>query len=481
MMRQSKTYVYFFFSTLIFLLVYLGCKSNSQTSDKQIFLGGEIVNPKNNKVVVYKVDEKTSDTLILNENNRFSYTIPNSKSGVFSFWHGGEFQLVLLEPNDSIMLRLNTYDFDESLVFSGTGSKKNNYLIKTYLFNEAERKKLMSYCKMEPEEFSSFIEDRRQKQLEEFKEFKSHEDISEFFETIMTANINYHAYADKEIYPFAYFGNNQLIHHKDLPEDFYNHRSAVDLNADHLGNFYFYNRFLFSHFDNLALHAYYKNSEDHNAFNRHALDYNLAKLTMIDSMISSKTIKNKLLKYKTRDFISFCSEEEKLNHMLNHFLDLSSSEKDKKDISDLVNALEALSIGNKLPDLEVVNLKNESRLLQNIIDKPTIIYFWTSNLKSQYRNSHYRVQSLRRQYKDIDFISININDSDDKYWEKIINQYDFSHDYEYKFKNSRTSLKKLAVNYVNKAIIVDKDSRIIHPNINIFNTDFEAFLSTMTE
>ena len=79
--------------------------------------------------------------------------------------------MILLEPNDSIMFRLNTYDFDESLVFTGNGARKNNYLLKTYLSNEKEAKQLVTYSKMEPEAFNSFVENRRQKQLKAFYEF----------------------------------------------------------------------------------------------------------------------------------------------------------------------------------------------------------------------------------------------------------------------------------------------------------------------
>ena len=53
--------------------------------------------------------------------------------------------MVLLEPNDSIMLRFNTYEFDESLVFTGIGAKKNNYFINEFLQNEVEETRVFKY------------------------------------------------------------------------------------------------------------------------------------------------------------------------------------------------------------------------------------------------------------------------------------------------------------------------------------------------
>ncbi len=108
-----------------------GCKTKSASDGDVAFLGGEIVNPKNKSVVLYNTDGKVVDSFKLDVNNRFKHKFKNLNPGLYSITHGGEYQLVLLEPNDSVMFRLNTYDFDESLVFTGKGAKKNNYLIKT--------------------------------------------------------------------------------------------------------------------------------------------------------------------------------------------------------------------------------------------------------------------------------------------------------------------------------------------------------------
>jgi hypothetical protein len=379
------------------------------------------------------------------------------------------------------MFRLNTYDFDESLVYTGNGAKKNNYLIKTYLSNEKEAKKLVKYAKMEPESFHDFVEERRHKQLEEFNSFLEYNDESEFFKSIIEANINYSTYADKEIYPFAYFGNNKLIHIKDLPENFYEHRVNIDYNATHLSHFYSYNRFLFSHVDNLAIQSYYKNNPYHSKFDRHAIDYNKSKLDIIDSIISDKTLKNNLLKYKARDYISHNHTESDAKELLDYYLVKSSNEEDKIYLKDLVSKLKLLRRGNPIPNLILVNYDNSEHTLNSIISKPTIIYFWSSNSKSQYRNSHYKVNELKSQFPKMDFISINVNNNDDKSWKNIIRNYNEDTTNEFKFKNSAEARKTLAVNYLNRAIIVDESGIILHPNANIFKSGFEETLEELIQ
>ena len=460
----------------------LGCNSSGDDSDFA-FIGGEIVNPKNKNVILYNTKGKVADTFVLDANNRFLHKITNLQPGLYSIRHGGEYQMVLLEPNDSIMFRLNTYDFDESLVFTGKGAKKNNYLIKTYIANEKEAKKLSRYAQKEPEDFNTFIETRRENRLNEFHSFLEHNKHVEtpFFKSVIEANINYNAYADKEIYPFAYFGNNKLTHIKDLPEDFYAYRNAVDYNANHLSNFFSYNRFLSAHFDNLALKSYYENNPFHSKFDRHSTEYNKSKLDLIDSLITDETIKNYLLKSKARDFISHNHSEAEAQEILNYYSAKSTNDDDKAYMKDLVNSLVQLRYGNPLPDLTVISYDNTEHSLPTVITKPTIIYFWTSNRKSQYRNSHYKVKELKVKFPEMDFISVNINDNDDEFWKNIIKQYPFPTSCEYKFKDSQKALKTLALNYLNKAIIVDKEGRILHPNVNIYSSEFESTLEALLQ
>ncbi len=467
--------------TITLLSTVFGCQFKGGNTSDYAYIGGEIINPKNNSVILYNTNGQILDSITLDANNRFIYKIDNLHPGLYSLTHGGEYQMLLLEPFDSIMFRLNTYDFDESLVFTGHGAKKNNYLLKTYLSNEKEAKQLVKYSKMEPEAFNDFVENRRQKQLKEFHQFLERNEESEFFKSIIEANINYNTYADKEIYPFAYFGNNKMIHIKDLPEDFFAHRKNIDYNATYLSRFFAYNRFLFSHIDNLAIDNYYKDNAYHSKFNRHAMGYNKSKLDLIDSIISDPIIKNNLLKYKAREYISYNHTEDEANELLNYYLEKSTNEEDKLYMTDLVSSLKLLRQGNPLPNISIVNYNDTEYFINSIITKPTIIYFWSSNSKSQYRNSHYMVDKLKVNFPQMDFISINVNDNNDKFWKKIIDNYNFPTINEFKFKNSKEARKTLAVNYLNKCIIVDKNGIILHPNANIFNSQFIETLEELLQ
>ena len=470
------------FITLLFAsLSIIGCKNSSGDTNDTAFFGGEIINPKGEQVILYNRKSKVSDTITLDKNNRFNHKINNIKSGVYSFRHGGEIQFVILEPNDSILIRLNTYEFDESLVFTGDGAQKNNYLIKTFRNNEKKVQKLVEYSQKEPEDFDKFITDRHQKELDAFNKFAENKSISDFASSVIKANIDYHNYADKEIYPFAYFGENKMVHIKDLPENFYAFRNKIDYNANHLSEIFAYNRCLFFHFDNLALTTYYNTNEFHSKFNRHELSYNKAKLNLTDSLVQDETIKNNILKYKTREFINHSNSQEEINEMMALYLSKTTSEDDIKYLNGLIASLNNLKPGKGLPDLKLINVNTKEYTIAEIVDKPTLIYFWSTNIKKHYKRSHYRVKELKSQFPGMAFISININDNSEKYWKETLNQYKFDLSNEYRFKNPKEALETLAVNYLYKVIIVNKKGQIIHPNVNIFSDDFENTLKELLQ
>jgi hypothetical protein len=122
----------FSFLPMLLLVVLNSCDSDKK--ETMTYFGGKIINPKSNNVVLYSMD-KVIDTFYLDKENKFLGKLKNANEGLYYFFHGDENQYIYLEPKDSLMLRLNTWDFDESLVFAGEGAERNNVLIDCFIMS----------------------------------------------------------------------------------------------------------------------------------------------------------------------------------------------------------------------------------------------------------------------------------------------------------------------------------------------------------
>ncbi|MCB0461453.1 MAG: thioredoxin-like domain-containing protein [Flavobacteriaceae bacterium] len=457
----------------IFILLF-NCKPETDSSCGQAFIGGEIVNPVNDHLVLYD-DTSPIDTLYLDKDNRFSYNIETLSPGLHSFIHGGEYQIIVLEPNDSIMLRLNTLDFDESLVFTGRGSKKNNYLINLYNTLDGEDKIVYEVSKFEPIKFLKVIDSLKAEKIASLNKFNEKYENSPLFNKVALASINYSYSTHKELYPFRYFGRHEIVNRSSLPANFYDYRADIDYNDDVLKDFYPYYNFLFPHFNNLALDRYFELTQD-SVFNRNSIVYNLNKLDLMNEMVSNKDIKNNLLKYATRNFLSYNNSDADCDAMYDSFLSKSTNEEHSEYITSLYNTIKKLRPGNKFPDIEVINYKNEVTNIDAMFNKPTVIYFWSHAIKDHFKNSHNKVAELKEKYPNINFISININADKPTMWKRLLNQNNFPLQGEYRFRDAEAAKKILAIQYINKVMVIDKNNRIITSNANMFSSDFKELL-----
>ncbi|MBA6151177.1 redoxin domain-containing protein [Gelidibacter maritimus] len=468
--------------SFMLLTTLFSCKKEANEADTSAYFGGEIINPTNDYVLLFSPNSQVnnkSDTLFLNNKNRFFTKLSPLKSGLYTFIHGGQYQMVLLEPRDSVMLRLNTIDFDESLVFTGDGARKNNFLINIFLENEADRANFINFSQMEPEKFESYIDSSRTERLNGLSEFSNQRNLSPLFDKVAETSVNYGYFSAKEMYPFAYYGYKNLKNYKDLPSSFYDYRKDIDYNISSLGDFFIYNRFLYAHFNNMALEKFYANAPKDAVFNRNSVVYNLEKLRLMNERITNDTIKNKLLKNTARDFISMCEDTAAVKQVLASYLQKTTNADDRVYIERLSKAINKLKPGKIIPDVELVSYNNEDYKFSDLITQPTVIYFWSSNLKIHYKNSHYKIRDLKKKYPNINFIAININDSDKKYWKRTLDEFKFPIDSEYQFKDPFNAKQTLVLNTVYKIIVVDKEMRIVDTYYNMFHSKFEDKLQEL--
>lgn len=463
------------FLSLLVILTLFNCKKDGNNSeDNYAYLGGEIINPNSDFVVLLKYDV-VIDTIKLDSKNRFLYKVDNLKEGLYTFYHGGEIQMVLLEPKDSLLFRLNTLEFDESLVFTGTGDKKNNYLINEFLENEIQEKKIFKFCQLKPEAYENRIDSLKNLKLNKLKTFKAKYAPSSLFDKIANTNIDYSYYSSKEVYPFVHHGNNKGDILKSLPKDFYSYRKTINYNDNFLKEHYSYSSFLKYSLNNLALENHIAHSND-DVFKRSSLCYNLDRLKLIDSLISNETIKNELLYYFTANYLSKSTNTENNDALLSAYLSKSSDETGKNEIKRFATSLNNLKEGGNFPDIKIVDYKNVEFDINSLIKTPTVICFWSNTFYNHFKESHYKLNKLKVKYPEVKFIVINIDDFGSDKPKTSLKENRFNFKDEYQFKNPKESIEVLAIQPMTKTIVVDKHQKIVYSNTNIFSMNFEEQL-----
>lgn len=451
-------------SYLLFFMAFTSCTENTETEDATYF-GGEIINPKNDFVLLYK-DKVLIDSIPLDNKNRFLYQFKDFTPGLYHFNHE-EYQYVYIEPKDSILFRLNTIDFDESLTFSGKGAHKNNFIINTFLANENHGSKSGSLYKLSPKKFSTLISSELNQRIDVLEQHRDRYEFSDGFMDVANAHIGYHFYAAKERYSIY---NTKQADSIDV-SSFYEFRKNIDFNTGNLGSFYPYYEYLYALIDNLSLERL-KNSDTKED---HIENYN-SKTEVIDSLVQNKNLKNQLLKSTTLHYLKTVKCGNQATTILTGFDKYNSDPKNKEKITGLVNAIKRLSYGNSLPEFNIVSTNNQTIAFKSILDnKPTVIYFWSSNNPRHIKSVHSRVNkyAINSNYNFVG-ISLDNNKKDWKVYAKKFNLKDG-----FSLETPKETREQLLIQNTNKVYVLDKNAKILSADLNIFDPHFSEKLKSL--
>jgi len=384
---------------ILTIVVLVGC---NETSEKNItYFGGKIINPKINYVVLF--DYKTAvDTFYLDQNNNFLGELSFLKEGLFYFRHSNEHQYIYLKPKDSVLIRLNTWDFDESLVFSGKGAQRNNLLIDCFLDTEKDEKEFFSLYDLDPESFTLKVDSLEEIKLKKYNEYTSNNpDESDDFLKVFKIALTYPLYGRVENYPLVHRMKKHDVSHE-ISKDFYKHRDKISANQDSIIYFSAYRNYVVNNIYNIVYNRGYKTDSD---------EFTIDLLKTIDSEITNQNFRNRLLRQAMLSHFyrkSTCQYNPKT---FETYFSLSSDAKDKNLVNKLLNDTEKLHVGKKITNFLITDYNHADRSIKSLIKKKnSFIYFWNPKFSSKdYINS--RINYLSREFPTINFIGVKIDGS----------------------------------------------------------------------
>ena len=453
------------------LLFISACENSSSRETNFAYLGGEIVNPTSDFIVIQKGGE-ILDSVRLDEKNKFSYRIDSVKTGIYSFEHRPEVQHFYISPGDSLLLRVNTLAFDESLHFSGTGDTQNNFIAEMYLLDKANSDLLLSFYKTPPTEFLKQTDSIKKSRIENLDRLKTKKNFTPEFVTLARKIINYESYDLKERY--LYLVNKYYKEYKEiLPEDFLDYRKEVLFNDESLQESAAYKRFIENYLINKSLEHCKRHQTGHKGCLDRANTKNiLSRISMVGDLIQIPSLKNHFLLKLGAKGIVLAKSQEDIQKIIEELRKSGYPEERIKDMEQLGAIQLAYLPGTTLRNVPLINTQGDSVPFQKVLNKPTIIYLW-SIYKTGHQKENKLIQELRKKYPEVNFVGINLDIGETNPWRIAVQKYNYNKNFEYQLGKTRIE-KRFYQYYLNKLLFMDSTGKVIIGDAFINSPEFES-------
>lgn len=460
-MHLKKNYFDLAKFSFLLLWLFLASCSNEKNGETKTYFGGKIKNPREQFVYFIK-DEKVIDSAKI-ENSRFLFELNSIENGLYTFKHGPEFQYLYLEPQDSLLLYLNTWNFDETINFSGKGSRKNNFLINLFLKQEEIEKLNHDSFHLDQYAFEDRIDSITASLVMEFEKLveAENEEPSEFFKKLAEVAIYYPGYAKMEYFPMKHRDPNENYDHPEVSDDFYSFRSKVDLNDESLINYATYSYYIKTFLYNQAFEKEMQDSTQNN--------FSLNFMEAAKENIKSEKIRNMLLASGFWISVSaFNMNPKQAKEVEEFFFAHCTDEKYIAEAKQVINQRNLLRNGDSLPFLRTYNINKEHQDIKKLIrNKNAVIYFWPKEEGSQ----ELLVESLHEmneKYPEIIFIGIEREKSYDE-WAHFVKSRKLPEHLQYRIDNTCSSYP-LFEGDMARTLILDKG--LIMNNYLLFNDSY---------
>lgn len=449
------------------LLALTACDKKYGRSDFTAYFGGEVVNPVNRYVLFCK-DGEVLDTIPLRSDNTFFKTFESLTPGLYSFRHDPEYQYVYFDKNDSLMVHINSRDFDNSIVFCGRGDQKNNFLMDIYLRNEADKNRFFQVFDYNWKRFDQSIDSSYAADKAFYEKKKAEIGWNDQFDKFAKAAMDFHYYSKKEVYPVVHRVRTGHDLTDTLPDAFYGFRKEIDFNDAQLLSYAPYVNYLSHMLNNRAAINY------HNHFSEAdlALKTNINKLEIADTLIKNEKVRNIILNNIAFAYLLEDQNIENNQKFLEMFHKYSTDNSKKNEINKIGEAIKKLKPGNRLPHVELVATNGKTYSSDDFPLKKTVIFCWTEKLDSHFKASHKKVLAFQKQYPGYQFIAVNFDD-DQKKWTGNLAQYNFPGIIELRCKNFEDIKDKWAITKIHRTIILNSDGTIKNAFANLFDVNFE--------
>lgn len=448
------------------VLLYFVYACSSESVPEGAFLGGQIINPSSKTVSIYK-NNKLLDSIVLGANNRFERRYDSLDYGIFKFEHLPESQTLLIEKGDSIWFRTNTTDFNSSLVFSGRGSAKNNFLMEIYLSLQKESSFLASKYSNKSSDFGEIIDSLLQEKRENWIKFDSINKLSPEAKIISQASYVYPYANRKERYALIR-GRNITLEQDSL---YFNFRKYLNFGEENLAYFEPYITYMLNFLNQEAL------VDGENFFQaKQTTEFNIRRLALIDQLIPTENLRNNLARTVAYEELINFKNFKQHDQFLKYYVTVNTSPEYELEIISLQASLMKMQVKQPLPEimLEDTEFQNASSVAV-LKGQKTVLYFWSQTQMNHYKRTQERVKQYKNEFPEFRFVGICIQS-----YNKLVRDYqkvmEINPKNQFAFVDFENARKKWVLTLLNKGIVIDEKGIILEGFGNFYSPNFKEIL-----
>lgn len=452
---------------LISLLVFEACQKQKSSTEQALFFGGHVVQPTTHFLILNQTNNAFSDTLFLKDNNRFEKKYDSIVSGVYSLEHLPEYQNVLLETGDSLWVRFNATDMAASLVYSGKGAAKNNFLMALKLDQERENRFLSTKYSLSSGEFNSLIDSLLLEKKNRWIVMDSLNSLSAVAQKITQAAYIYSYATIRERY--ALFRGSSWI--PEEREIFFDFRKFLNPGDNDLAFFDPYVNYLLNYINNQALEQgkNYMQVKETTAFN-------LKRLDAVDKNIKAGLLRNNLARAIAYEEILRFENHKEHSLFLQYYATVNSSPEYFSEVLAFHNKLTRMQQGKKLPPVLLQSKTGDTLLSDSLWDiRPTVIYFWSQNKMNHYKSTLKKLEQLQIQFPQYRFVGICLQPFNEMV-NKVQQLMNISSEDQFAVTDFEDASQAWMLTLLNKAIILKPNGVIKEGFGNFLDPEFELSL-----
>ena len=447
---------------LIMLGLISSCNNEKEYS-KSIFFGGQIINPSSRTVTLYQGNNPV-EIFKLDRKLRFQKTYDSLYNGIYKLEHLPEYQSLLLEKGDSLWVRINAATFNESIVYSGSGASKNNFLMELLLRQEKENDYLSSKYSRNRKNFSQLLDSMLLEKKNLWIDMDSLNKLSPIAQKVTQAAYIYPYATIRERY--ALLRGSQWTAEED--SIYFDFRKYLNYGDNDLAFFDPYVNYVLNYINQMALEpgsSYFKIKQ--------TTDFNMKRLEVLDENIEGSLLRNNLARAIAFEEILNFENHGQHESFLKFYSTINNSPLYLSEVLDLHSDISSLEPKNLLPKILLQNSKRDTISSASLAkDKTTVIYFWSQTQMNHYRNSLERVNRFQKKYPSIRFVGICIQPFNSMV-DEIQNIMEVDKKNQFALVDFETARKAWVLTLLNKSIIIDSKGKILEGFGNFSDTNFE--------